>query len=60
MGRSYKKVPTIKNKEVVKVYRDKSLNAIFSCKNFKEMVKKEYEEYEKKRLPKLVSTSKVI
>lgn len=50
MGRSYKKVPIVKNKEVVRVYRDKTLNAIFSCKNFKEMVKKEYEEYEKKKI----------
>ena len=58
MGRSYKKVPIVKNKEVVRVYRDKTLNAIFSCKNFKEMVKKEYGEYEKKRLSKLVSTNR--
>lgn len=35
-----KKVPAVKKKEVVRVYRDETLNEIFSCKNFKEIVKK--------------------
>ena len=56
MGRSYKKVPTIKNKEVIRVYRDKTLDKVFSSATFKRIVKKEYEEYGNKKLSKLVSS----
>nr|DAV49320.1 MAG TPA: hypothetical protein [Caudoviricetes sp.] len=40
MGRSYKKVPTIKNKEVIRVYRDKTLDKVFSSETFKRTVKR--------------------
>lgn len=48
MGRSYKKVPTIKNKEVIRVYRDKTLDVVFSSETFKRTIKKEYEKYTSK------------
>ena len=40
MGRSYKKVPTIKKEKFVRVYRDETLNAIFSSETFKKNGKK--------------------
>ena len=50
MGRSYKKVPSIKEKEIIEICKSKWLeevtNALFhSCKTLKIKIKKEYEEY---------------
>ena len=53
MGRSYKKVPAIKNKEFVRVYRNETLDKVFSFENVKRMIKKEYEG---RKLSKLVSS----
>lgn len=40
MGRSYKKVPTIKNRENGILSKDEIFDEIFYCKNFKEIIKK--------------------
>lgn len=57
MGRNYKKVPVIKKKQVV--YKRKETDLIVSLKMYnylKECFKNEVEEYEKRKLSKLVST----
>ena len=50
MGRSYKKVPAIKEKEIIKICKSKWLeevtNALFySSKTLKNRIKEKYEEY---------------
>lgn len=54
MGRSYRKVPTIKDKEVVRVCRDEISDAVFSSETFKGTIRKEYEKY----TSKLVSSNR--
>lgn len=56
MGRSYKKVPVIKEKEII--YKRKGDSLIVSLKTYiylKSPFKKEYERYVRRKLSKLVS-----
>ena len=60
MGRSYKKVPSIKEKEITEICKSKWLeevtNVLFhSCKTLKNRIKEEYKEYGKRKLSKLVT-----
>lgn len=58
MGRSYKKVPTIKNKKVIRVYRDETLDVVFSSETFKRTIKKEYEKYTSKLVSSIGNSKK--
>lgn len=62
MRRSYKKVPTIKEKEIFEIcknqYLQEVIDALFHSITFKNTIKEEYEEYNKRKLSKLVSSNR--
>ena len=61
MGRNFKKVPTIREKEII--YKRKEDGLIVSLKTdiyLKSTLKKKYEEYVKRKLSKLVSPNRNI